>query len=111
LKTSTFKFIVLGIFIAFLVACSTKKNNFVSRNSHALNTKYNILYNGGIALDKGIVDLKSGYKDDFWEILPVERMQVSKDQILPGQAKNENFDSRNKSNKSHSKTLYEYWRK
>jgi len=64
----------------------------MSRNSHALSTKYNILYNGGIALDKGIVDLKSGYNDNFWEILPVERMQVSQEQILPGQSKNANFD-------------------
>jgi hypothetical protein len=36
------------------VACSTKKNTFLSRNSHALSTKYNILYNGQIGLDKGI---------------------------------------------------------
>ena len=92
MKTNTYKYIFLGAFILILVACSTKKNTFISRNSHALNTKYNILYNGGIALDKGVVDLKSGYKDNFWEILPVERMQVSQEEILPGQTKNANFD-------------------
>jgi hypothetical protein len=92
LKSSTLKYILLGGFILFLVACSTKKNSFLSRKSHALSSKYNILYNGGIALDKGIVELKTGYNDNFWELLPIERMQVSQEQILPGQTKNANFD-------------------
>ncbi len=56
------------------MACSTKKNTFLARNSHALSTEYNILYNGGIALDKGIADLKSQYKDNFWEVLPVDQI-------------------------------------
>ena len=92
MKSTTFKYLFLGGFILFLVACSTKKNSFISRNSHALSTKYNILYNGGIALDKGVMEIKSGYNDNFWEILPIERMQVSQEQILPGQTKNANFD-------------------
>lgn len=92
LKSTTLKYILLGGFVLFLVACSTKRNNFVSRNSHALSTKYNILYNGDMALDKGLVELKSTYNDNFWETLPVERMQVSKEAILPGQKKNANFE-------------------
>ena len=92
MKTNTIKYLFFLGFFFFLVACSVKKNNFVSRNSHALSTKYNILYNGGIALDKGIVDLKSQYHDNFWERLPVERMQVSEDKLLPGENKNANFD-------------------
>jgi tetratricopeptide (TPR) repeat protein len=59
---------------------------------NALATRDNILYNGNIALNKGIVDLKSKYVDNFWEILPVERMQISQEQAQPGQKKNANFD-------------------
>lgn len=92
MKSTTLKYLLLGGLVLFLVACSTKRNSFVSRNSHALSTKYNILYNGGLALEKGIADLKSGYNDNFWEILPIERMQVSKDAVLPGQTKNANFE-------------------
>ncbi len=109
MKTATFKHLLLGVFFLFLVACSTKRNTFVSRNSHALSTKYNILYNGGIALDKGITDLKSGYNDNYWELLPVERMQVSKEAILPGQKKNANFeraeDKATKSIQKHSMNI------
>ncbi len=101
MKSSTIKYILFGGFLLFLVACSTKKNTFLSRNSHALSTKYNILYNGGIALEKGIIELKSGYNDNFWETLPIERMQVSIDPSLTSKTKNANFErSETKATKS-----------
>jgi len=92
LKTTVLKSItIVGLFL-FLIACSTKKNTFLARNSHALSSKYNILYNGGVALDKGIIDLKSQYKDNFWARLPIERMQIDKEEPAPGQeAANPNF--------------------
>ena len=92
MKTSTFTYTILTTIAVFFVACSTKKNTFVSRNYNALTTKDNVLYNGNLALDKGIIDLKADYKDNFWEILPVERMQISDEQMTPGQAKNPNFE-------------------
>lgn len=92
MKTSTLTYSILITIALFFVACSTKKNTFVSRNYNALTTKDNVLYNGNIALEKGIIDLKSQYKDNFWEILPVERMQISEEQMLPGQTKNPNFE-------------------
>ena len=92
MKTSTFTYTILTTIALFFVACSTKKNTFVSRNYNALTTKDNVLYNGNLALDKGIIDLKTQYKDNFWEILPVERMQISEEQMTPGQAKNPNFE-------------------
>ncbi len=92
LKTTTFKYFIFSGLLLFLIACSTKKNTWLSRNSHALSTKDNILYNGGIALEKGVAEVKSQNIDNFWEILPVERMQVSEQSIMPGQTKNANFD-------------------
>ena len=83
---------IFGIF-GILIACSTQKDKFINRKFQALNTKYNVLYNGHIALDKGIEDLKTQYSDDFWDILPVERMVVSKENSLPGnKTKNANFE-------------------
>ncbi|WP_169630214.1 type IX secretion system periplasmic lipoprotein PorW/SprE [Flavobacterium humi] len=93
LKINRLKYISGSFLILFLVACSTKRNSFVNRNWHAVNTEYNTLYNGDIALEAGINELKTGYKDNFWEILPVERMQVAEEAMLPGQkGKNQNFD-------------------
>ncbi|WP_164879156.1 type IX secretion system periplasmic lipoprotein PorW/SprE [Flavobacterium cerinum] len=75
MKTSTYKYILLFGVAGFVVACSTKKDSFVNRNFHAVNTEYNVLYNGNVALDAGLVELTGTYQDDFWTILPVERMQ------------------------------------
>jgi tetratricopeptide (TPR) repeat protein len=93
LKTIKLKYISFTIILVFVAACSTKKNKLINRQFQALNTKYNVLYHGNIALEKGIVDLKSQYKDNFWEILPIERIQVASENILPGEKnKNANFD-------------------
>lgn len=92
LKTNTIKYFIFSGLLIFLIACSTKRNTWLSRNSHALSTKDNILYNGGIALEKGIAEVKAQNKDNFWEILPVERMQISEQSMMPGQAKNANFE-------------------
>lgn len=94
MKTTIFRYIFLGLFLVILAACSVRKDTFMSRNSHALATKYNILYNGGLALDKGLEEVKLTYKDNYWEILPIERMQPEVVQSLNGQppAKNANFE-------------------
>ncbi len=93
LKTKSLKYISLSFLLLLMLACSTKKNSFVNRNWHAVNSEYNVLYNGEVALQLGLTDLKSGYKDDFWEILPIERMQILEESMLPGQkARNQNFE-------------------
>ncbi len=92
LKTIKLKHILsLGI-IAILLACSTKKDNFVNRKWHSVNTEYNTLYNGGLALDKGIEEVKATYSDNFWEVLPLERMQITEEEQKPGDTKNPNFE-------------------
>lgn len=75
-----------------MLACSTQKDRWINRHFQALNTKYNVLYHGNVALTKGIIDIKTQNKENFWAILPVERMQTSAEEILPGQTKNANFD-------------------
>jgi tetratricopeptide (TPR) repeat protein len=92
LKNSLIKLLLFSGIFGILIACSTKKDRFINRKFQALNTKYNVMYNGDIALEKGIEDLKNQYNDDFWNLLPVERMVVSKQKSLPGdETKNANF--------------------
>ncbi|WP_052184263.1 tetratricopeptide repeat protein [Psychroserpens sp. Hel_I_66] len=75
-----------------ITSCSRKKDTFVNRNFHALGTKYNILYNGNIALENGRETVDNAATDNYWQLLPIERMQVSDDFILPGQSKNQDFE-------------------
>ncbi len=80
------------MFLFLLIACSTKKNTFVSRNSHALSTKYNILYNGGIGLDKGLKSIQGNNQDNFWKMLPIEKMQVDENFSEEKKTKNPDFE-------------------
>ncbi|MFK2819121.1 hypothetical protein U0L90_03265 [Flavobacteriaceae sp. LMIT009] len=74
-----------------IAGCSRKKDSFVSRNFHAVTTEFNILYNGYNALEQGREDLNSTYFDSYWDILPIERMQITDEVALPGQTTNDNF--------------------
>lgn len=64
------------IVITLLMACSRKKNTFLNRNMRALATEYNVLYNGEIAFEDAKVRLASQFQDNFWEILPIERIEI-----------------------------------
>lgn len=92
MNSNTSKYILALIFITFLIACSTKKDTFLARNSHALSTKLNILYNGQIALDKGVKEINDNTAENFWKRLPVEKMQLTDDVSPDGKSKNTNFE-------------------
>lgn len=74
-----------------LSSCSTKKDKFINRNWHALNTKYNTLYNGNIAFEQGRQELHANYRDDYWEVLPIERLEVTDEVKLDSENNNPNF--------------------
>ena len=90
MNSNTSKYILALTFISFLIACSTKKDTFLARNSHALSTKLNILYNGQIALDKGVKGINDNTVENFWKRLPIEKMQIIDD--APAEAKPKNAD-------------------
>lgn len=95
MRLKSFYFFVIGGVLLLSGACSTKKDKFLNRNFHAMTTKFNVLYNGNLAFDEGYEALTTSYEDNFWEILPVERLDVNEDApiLLPGrQAKNPNFE-------------------
>lgn len=87
-----YKIILIAVLAGMaFTACSTKKDAFLNRNWHALNTKYNTLYNGDIAFDLGREELNTSYQDDYWEILPIERLEVTEDIKLDSEDNNPNF--------------------
>ncbi len=91
MKTNSSKYILVLVVGAFIWACSTKKDALVNRQFQSLNTKFNVLYNGNIAFDKGLKDLREQYHDNFWEVLPIERMQPEERALLDDQPKNPDF--------------------
>ncbi|WP_445748149.1 type IX secretion system periplasmic lipoprotein PorW/SprE [Polaribacter sp.] len=67
--------LVFSFFLVLAIACGTKKNTFVSRNYQALTTKYNVLFNGQEALNTGIQEINTNYKDDWFQRLPIEPIE------------------------------------
>lgn len=89
---SIYKITLFLLAVILLAACSRKKNTFINRNSHAVSAEFNALYNGGVAYDQGKESLSLTYRDNFWEILPVERIELNEENALPGESKDANFN-------------------
>lgn len=89
---SIFKILfTVSIITSFLQSCSRKKDTFIGRNYHAISAEFNKLYNGNLALDRGKAGLNNAYTENFWKLLPVERLQVD-DDIIFRDAKDQNPD-------------------
>ena len=65
----------LSLLLLLFFSCSTRKDAFLNRNFHSLTTKYNVLYNGKLAFEKGLNEISSKYEDDFWSVLPLEPIE------------------------------------
>jgi tetratricopeptide (TPR) repeat protein len=88
----TFKVILtITICAFFALSCSRKKDKFLSRNFHAVTAEFNPLFHGYNALAEGRQSLNDSYFDNYWEILPIERLEIFDDIVMPGQSKNESF--------------------
>lgn len=89
---TSFKSILTALLTVFLIAsCSRKKDKFINRNFHSVTAQFNTLYNGTVALNQGRKSLNDTYFDNYWEVLPIERMQITEDINLSDESKNENF--------------------
>ena len=68
-----FTFLLL---IIFIYACSTKKDSFLNREYHKLNSKYNVLFNGYEALEIGKEVLYQNKTENFYKILEIEPIKI-----------------------------------
>mgnify|MGYP002624608173 CR=1 FL=1 len=57
--------VILIVATVIISACSTKKNTAGSRFWHAMNTRYNVYYNGEKHYDEQIKKLENEYQDDY----------------------------------------------
>ena len=63
---------IVAISLVFLLtACSTQKNNWATRSFHQTKVRYNILYNGNIAYEEGLKNIRDANEDDFTQIIPL----------------------------------------
>jgi len=74
-----------------IFSCSRKKDTFINRNYHAVTAEYNTLYNGQVALEQGREEINQNYADNYWDILPVERLYIDGEILLADSVRNQNF--------------------
>lgn len=91
MQTQVQKLLAILVLLAVLVGCSRKKDKFLSRNFHAVTAEYNILFHGRQAFEQGRDALIEGYQDNFWAILPIERLDSPDFVPLPGEAIDPSF--------------------
>ena len=75
-------FWLLLFLMGITFSCSTTKKGLINENYHALTTKYNVLFNGKEAYSIGEVILSQAFEENFYELLPVEPINL----------RGENFD-------------------
>ena len=78
-----YKVLCVLLIIGSVIGCSTKKDAFLNRSFHNINTKYNVLYNGKLELESGLKSLNESYNEDYWQVLPIEPLKVD-ELALPG---------------------------
>lgn len=61
----------ISALVVTLLACSTKKNTFVSRAFHNLTARYNGYYYAGENIKEGIFKIEKSNKENFDKVIPV----------------------------------------
>jgi len=89
LKNFFISYLIFLFHAALVLSCSTQKDKMLNRKYHALNTKYNVLFNGKEALRIGESIIKSTLEDDFYEILETDPIllkgeKLDQNTIVPG---------------------------
>ena len=73
--------IVIVFLISVFFGCSTQKNKTFNKSYHSVVSTYNVLFNGNEYLNKGLENFNSSYKENYWDILPIEPIE-STDKII-----------------------------
>lgn len=59
------RYILLLVLFALAMACSNKRNTWLSRNSQSLNTRYNVYFNGHESYKEGMDNIFNANTDDY----------------------------------------------
>ena len=99
----SFYYIAFLFLIYLLNACGTAKNTKARRVYHAINTQYNIYYNGKLSFDESLKSLNEGYKESYTnQILMYPISAQPKDKTTTGGSFDRAIEKGNKAIKMHS---------
>ena len=98
-----FYYIVALLVLSLLWSCSTKKNTRMNRFYHALNSRFNIYFNGKMAFDEALLSMQTGYKENYSDMILMYPISAQpKDKSEPGGPFDVAIEKSNKAIKLHS---------
>lgn len=71
LKNFSKHILLILLLIAIINGCSTNKNTWTSRNFQALNTRFNVYFNGTVSYDEGLKNIQKANKEDYSGVIPM----------------------------------------
>ncbi|MDR2499270.1 MAG: hypothetical protein LBD28_07505, partial [Tannerellaceae bacterium] len=101
---SKYIYYIIAFVLAGLAAgCGTSKNTKAHRAYHALNSRYNIYYNGKTSFDESLVAMEKGYKESYTEMILMHAVSaLPKDKPNTGGPFDRAIEKGNKAIKLHS---------
>lgn len=99
----SFYYIISLFAVCLLWSCSTKKNTKVTRFYHAVNSRYNIYYNGKTSFDEAFKAMQDGYQESYTDMILMYPISAQpKDKETPGGSFDLAIEKGNKAIKLHS---------
>jgi tetratricopeptide (TPR) repeat protein len=95
---------MIGLFAFYwLASCGTAKNTKARRFYHAVNSQYNIYYNGKTAFDEALAAMQNGYKESYTDLILMYPISAQpKDKAETGGPFDRAIEKGNKAVKTHS---------
>lgn len=85
------KYIYTTLLAFLFLGCSTKKNKPLNKGYHSVVSSYNVLFNGNTSVEEGLLETESSFTENFWNILPIEKIKISDEIITVDGIENKNF--------------------
>ncbi|HEU4716426.1 MAG TPA: tetratricopeptide repeat protein, partial [Bacteroidia bacterium] len=76
-KFRSYHFAFLLLTMAFIVACSTTKNTFVTRSYHNMTSRYNGYFYAKEAMKSAMLTVDKSYVDDYSQLLPLFKLPIT----------------------------------
>ena len=98
-----FYYIIAVLLAGMLWSCSTKKNTRMNRFYHALNSRFNIYFNGKTAFDEALLSMQTSYKENYSDLILMYPISAQpKDKTEPGGPFDISIEKANKAIRLHS---------
>ena len=71
MKIKSVHIVIFTLFVTLCNAAPTKRNTWLLRTNHAVNTRFNVYFNGMTSYEEGMKNIAAANKEDYSSIIPM----------------------------------------